>query len=305
MNIRQFIESKLAFLAIAISAIALFYPPAFTWMRPHIPLLLGIIMFAMGMTLEAADFKRVLKQPRFLVAGIAAQYAIMPLLGLLIGKALGMNAELIAGLVLLGSCPGGTASNVIAYLARANIGLSVSLTLASTLLAPLLTPWLTWLYAHAEVDVNVSKMMWDVMRIVLVPIILGVTMRTISGSKIKPLIGFFPLLSAGIILAVIACVVALNAGNIVNASLTVAIAVIIHNAAGLTLGYAIGAMLSGDKAIRRTLAIEVGMQNSGLALALALKSTGFGALAALPSALFSVWHNITGTALAARWSKDK
>ncbi len=274
-------------------------------MRPHIALLLGIIMFGMGMTLEAADFKRVLKQPRFLFAGVAAQYAIMPLLGFLIGKALGLNPELIAGLVLLGSCPGGTASNVITYLARANVGLSVSLTLASTLLAPLLTPWLTWFYAHAEVDVDVSKMMWDVMRIVLVPVILGLTMRTISGNKIKPVLGYFPLLSTGIILAVIACVVGLNAGKIASASMTVAAAVIIHNAAGLTLGYLVGAMLSGDKAIRRTLAIEVGMQNSGLALALALKSTGFGALAALPSALFSVWHNITGTALAARWSRDK
>ncbi|MGC9329615.1 MAG: bile acid:sodium symporter family protein, partial [Candidatus Hinthialibacter sp.] len=304
MPIHQYIERQLAPLAILISAAALVWPAGFAWMKPHIPLMLGVIMFGMGTTLKGGDFQRVLYQPKYLIAGVLAQYGIMPLMGFLIGRALGLDPALTAGIVLLGSCPGGTASNVIVYLARANVGLSVSLTLASTLLAPLLTPWLTWLYAHAVVNVDVWDLMRSVVNIVLIPLLGGLIIRAFFHRWIQPLMNYFPTLSALIILAIIGCVVALNRESILGVSALAALAVVLHNAAGLLLGYGAGALLTTDRDIRRTLAIEVGMQNSGLAVALALKTSGFGAMAALPGALFSVWHNITGTTLAGRWSKS-
>ncbi len=305
MSIHRFIEHRLLSLAFLVSLLAFFWPPGFTWMKPHIPLLLGIIMFCMGTSLETADFKRVLQQPRLLLVGMAAQFGVMPLLGFLIARALGLGTELTAGVILLGACPGGTASNVIAYLARANVELSVSLTLASTLLAPLLTPWLTWLYAHAEVNVNVAALMADVVRIVLVPLLGGLAVRLFFRRWIQPWTIYMPSLSAVVILAVIGCVVSLNTDTIRNASAIVAAAVILHNGGGLLLGYGLAAWLTRDEAVRRTVSIEVGMQNSGLAVALALNSAGFGPLAALPAALFSVWHNITGTTLAAWWAGNK
>lgn len=304
MSIHRFIERRLALLAILVSLLALAWPPGFIWMKPHIPLLLGIIMFGMGTALEAADFKRVFQQPKYLAAGVLTQFGIMPLLGFLIAKALGLGPELTAGVILLGACPGGTASNVITYLARANVELSVTLTLSSTILAPLLTPWLTWVYAHTTVNVDVASLMMDVVRIVLVPLIGGLAVRSFFLRWIQPVMAYMPALSAVIILTVIGCVVGLNAAAIRGVSIIVAVAVVLHNGGGLLLGYGAAALVTRDAAARRTLAIEVGMQNSGLAVALALNTAGFGPIAALPGALFSVWHNITGTLLAARWSKQ-
>ncbi len=302
-NVRYYVELSLAPLAVFISIIAYFLPVGFVWMKPHIPVLLGIIMFGMGMTLEFEDFARVLKKPKFLFTGVFAQYGFMPLLGFLIGWALQLDPALTAGIILLGACPGGTASNVVAYLARANVGLSVSLTLLSTLLSPILTPVITWFYANQVVDVDMLQLMKNVFWIVLFPLLDGLLLRVLFRKYIEPVLDFFPLLSAAIILAVIGCVVALNADKLGTISLWVVAAVILHNAGGLALGYATGRCISGDKATCRTLALEVGMQNSGLAVSLAIATPAFGASAAIPSAIFSLWHNLTGLYLAGRWSK--
>jgi BASS family bile acid:Na+ symporter len=297
---RKFVETFMVPLAIGISIVAFFWPVGFTWMGPHLALLLGIIMFGMGMTLQMDDFKRVAQHPTFLLAGIIAQYGIMPLLGYIIGKLLGLSPELIAGIVLLGACPGGTASNVMAYLAKANVGLSVSLTLLSTMLAPVLTPWLTWFYIHQTVQLDVVALMIKVSNIVLFPLLAGLSIRYFLDKFVQRFLAYFPLISATVIIAVIGCVVAINADKIQSLTGIILLAVVLHNAGGLTLGYGVGMLLTKDKATRRTLAIEVGMQNSGLASALALSLQSFGPLAALPGALFSVWHNITGATLASR-----
>lgn len=299
---RRLVEIGLVPAAILVSLAAFFWPSGFVWMRPHLSLLLGLIMFGMGMTLEVEDFRRVLRQPLWLAAGVLAQFLIMPLLGFLVSRALGLGPELAAGFVLLGSCPGGTASNVISYLARANVGLSVSLTLASTLLAPLLTPWLTWLYAHQVVNVDTWGLMREIFWIVLFPLMDGLFLRWLFRSYLEPILSFFPLLSALAIVIVIGCVVGLNAERLRQMSALIALGVFLHNAGGLCLGYLAGCLISRDPAVRRTISIEVGMQNSGLAAALALATPAFGPLAALPAALFSLWHNISGAALAGYWA---
>lgn len=299
---RRIVEFGFAPAALFISMLAYFWPEGFVWMRPHISVLLGIIMFGMGMTLEIEDFKRVFQQPLALLVGLLAQFLIMPLLGFLIPYSLGLGPELIAGFVLLGSCPGGTASNVIAYLARANVGLSVTLTLISTLLAPVFTPWLTWLYAHQAVNVDVWGLVKDIFWIVIFPLMDGLILRYFLRAHIEKFLTFFPLLSAMIIVAVIGCVVGLNAENIREMSFLIALGIFLHNTGGLLLGYSLASWVSKDTAVRRTIAIEVGMQNSGLASALAVSTPAFGALAALPGALFSLWHNISGSLLASYWS---
>jgi len=288
---------------VLVSVVAYFVPAGFVWMKPQIPLLLGVIMLGMGMTLEIDDFRRVLQQPRLLGAGVAAQYLIMPLAGYLIARGLRLGPQLTAGFVLLGACPGGTASNVMAYLARADVGLSVSLTLCSTLLAPLFTPNLTWLYAHQAVEVNVLGLMKSVFWIVVFPLAGGLLLRRLLRPLVLRLLEFFPVISVVIICAVIGCVVALNVETIRTVSAMVAVAVVLHNACGLALGYGCGHFLCSDRNVKRTLAIEVGMQNSGLAVALATSAAAFGPLAALPGALFSLWHNLSGAALASYWAR--
>lgn len=304
MNVRSWVEQWFAPLAILFSFIAYGSPGSVIWMKPAISWMLGFIMFGMGMTLTPTDFKRVLQQPYLLILGTALQYGIMPLLGYLLATLMNMPPELVAGFVLLGACPGGTASNVITYLARGNVGLSVSLTLLSTALAAFLTPWLTWLYAHQQVDVNVTDLMLQTVYIVLIPLISGLAIRAMLQKRIQPFLEFFPVLSVVLILAVIACVVGLNAENIQKMSIVIAVVVILHNASGLALGYGAAHFFHCTMADKRTIAIEVGMQNSGLAVALALNTQGFGALAALPGALFSLWHNVSGSILASYWSRQ-
>lgn len=298
------VESGFAPAALIVSILAYCMPAGFVWMKPHIPLLLGAIMFGMGMTLTMADFVRVARRPRLLLAGTAAQFLVMPLLGYLIGVLLGLPPQMTAGVVLLGACPGGTASNVISFLARADVGLSVSLTLVSTLLAPLMTPWLTWFYVHQTVNVDVIKLMGEVCYIVLIPVLGGLAVKTFLQGRVRTAMEWFPLVSTVIIVLVIGCVVGLNQKNIREMSMWVALAVALHNGGGLAMGYFAGWIVGADSAARRTLAIEVGMQNSGLAVALSLNSAAFGPLAALPAALFSLWHNITGAILASSWSRS-
>lgn len=304
MNVRSWVEQLFAPLAILISLIAYQEPNAVTWMKPHIPLMLGFIMFGMGMTLTLADFKNVLKQPILLFVGTALQYGIMPFVGYSLAMMMNMPPDLVAGFVLLGACPGGTASNVIAYLARGNVGLSVSLTLVSTALAVVCTPWLTWFYAQQQVDIDVYALMFNTCKIVLIPLMLGLSIRYFLNKWVRAVIEYLPILSVVIILAVIACVVGLNAEKIQQMTILVAVVVVLHNACGLAIGYGVAHLLQCSTADKRTLAIEVGMQNSGLAVALAVNTPGFGALAALPGALFSLWHNVSGSILASIWSRD-
>jgi BASS family bile acid:Na+ symporter len=287
--------------AVLFSVLAYWQPDLFVAARPAIVPLLGIVMFGMGMTLTWQDFALVLRKPGRIGLGVTLQYLVMPLAAWGIGLALGLSPALLAGLVLVGASPGGTASNVVCYLARGDVALSITLTTASTLLAVIMTPLLTWLYVGERVPVPVMDMLVSIVKIVLLPVALGTFVNTLLGRRLAPIKHLFPLLSVAAIVVIIAIIVALNRQNLAATGIIVALAVVLHNATGLTAGYVLGRLLTGDERAARTLALEVGMQNSGLAVALAVKY--FSVAAALPGALFSIWHNLSGSLLAALWSR--
>lgn len=282
-------------------AVALAMPESLVGLRPAIVPLLGLVMFGMGITLTFEDFVGVMRRPGVILLGMALQYGVMPLAGWLIGAMLGLPPALLVGLVLLGASPGGTASNVICYLARGDVALSITLTTVSTLAAVLLTPALTWLYVGERVPVPALDMLISIAKIILAPVALGLLMNRFLGARLERAKQVFPLVSMAAIVLIIAIIVALNHGSLVEVGLMVLLAVVLHNAVGLLSGYWGARALGRGARAARTLAIEVGMQNSGLAVALAVKY--FSATAALPGALFSIWHNLSGAALASWWSR--
>lgn len=288
--------------ALVFSLLAWWQPQWLVAGKPAIVPLLMLIMFGMGLTLRWDDFRQVFKRPGVIALGVALQYSLMPLLAWTIGRALQLPQELLIGLVVVGACPGGTASNVIAYLARANVALSVSITLVSTLIAVIATPLLTWCYLGERIPVPVEGMLVSLLQIVVIPVVAGSALNTFFPRQLATARELFPLLSVIAIVVVIGIIVALNQSRMAEAGIAVFVAVALHNALGLAGGYGIARLLRQDKVTARTLAIEVGMQNSGLGVALAVKH--FTPLAALPGALFSVWHNLSGSLLAAIWRKQ-
>lgn len=286
--------------ALMLSAVALLYPEIFLPYSNAIPLLLGMVMFAMGVTLSAKDFLLVLKRPGVILLGTAMQYTLMPLIGFVIARTLGLSPELTAGVVLLGCCPGGTASNVICYLARGDVALSIMLTSVSTLIAFIMTPLLTWFYIGQTIPVDIYGMFISILQIVIVPVAMGIALNTLLHERIDRIRYAFPALSILIIIFIIAIIMALNKETVVSAGTLVIIGVVMHNLLGLASGYGFSRMLGLSEIEARTIAFEVGMQNSGLSVALAIKH--FSAAAALPGALFSIWHNISGSFLASYWA---
>ena len=282
------------------SLLAWQYPELFRSYEPWIFPLLSVVMFGMGLTLHLSDFSYVLQMPRLIIAGIILQYTIMPFTAVVLSDLLGLDPVLTAGMILVGTCPGGTASNVICYLARGNVALSITLTAISTLLAVILTPALTAELVSKSIDVPVMDMLLSILYMVIVPVSAGVLLNHVTGKMLNPVRVFFPLLSVIAIVFIIAIIVSLNAQQVHQIGATVLFAVILHNSAGLFLGYFTSRLLGYSPTECRTLAIEVGMQNSGLADALAIKY--FTATAALPGAIFSIWHNLSGSVLAGFWS---
>lgn len=278
-------------------------PSVFTPLAPDITWMLAMVMFAMGLTLSANDFKRVLREPKAIGVGLILQFTVMPLAALLVARTLGLDQALTTGMVLVGATAGGTASNVICWLAGGRVALSVSMTLASTLLSVLLTPLLTWLLLKSTVEINVVGMLLSIAKIVVAPVLAGVAFNQLLTKTVKKYEALLASLAVATIAVIIAIVVALNAERLTTIGAVVFLAVIAHNAVGLTAGYWLARSLKFDTATSRTIAIEVGMQNSGLAVALAQQF--FSASAALPGALFSVWHNVSGSILAGIWSRKK
>lgn len=277
------------------------FPEPLVGLKPAILPLLGLVMFGMGVTLTLNQFAAVLRRPDIVGLGLALQFGVMPLAAWSIGTAMGLPPELLAGLILVGTAPGGTASNVVCYLAKGDVALSITLTTAATLLAVLLTPALAWLYLGERVPVPALEMLISIAQVVLAPVALGLVVNHWLGPRIGPVKAVFPLISVAAIVLIIAIIVALNAGNLAHVGAAVVIAVVLHNGIGLAAGYWLARLLGRDETTARTLAIEVGMQNSGLAVALAVKF--FGPAAALPGAVFSIWHNLSGAALASWWSR--
>ncbi|WP_404421226.1 bile acid:sodium symporter family protein [Thalassospira australica] len=286
--------------AALLSLLAYFVPGAFTSMSGAIIPLLTVIMLAMGLTLTTRDFANVAKSRKAMAVGVALQFLIMPAAAWSVATLFGFGPELMIGMLLVGSVAGGTSSNVMCYLAKGDTALSISMTAASTLIGVFLTPVLASFFAGQSIDVPVQPMLMTLLQVVLVPVAIGVALNEFASKWVRKIEGLFPYVSMFAILLIIAIVVALNAGKIATVGLIVAFAVILHNAIGLALGYGITALLGFDRKICRTIAFEVGLQNSGLATALALKF--FTPAAALPGTLFSVWHNISGSLLAGYWS---
>ena len=262
------------------------------WVNP----LLGVVMFGMGLTLRPADFALVAKRPVPILLGVAAQYVLMPLLAVFVSWLLRLPPEIAAGVILVGCAPGGTASNVVSYLARGDVAVSVTMTSVSTLLAPLLTPVLTLWLAGRYMPVDGASMARSIMVIVLFPVVAGVLVRLLLPRAVDHLLPVLPWLSVVVIAVIVAIVVSGSADKLLRAGLLVLAAVAIHNVLGYVLGYTVGRVTGQPVAVRRTTAVEVGMQNSGLAAALAAQYMS--PLAALPGAVFSVWHNLSGAVLA-------
>src|SRR5690625_4689363 len=290
-----------AILVIVVAVIAFLMPDSFSFLGQYITILLGVVMFGMGLTLKPVDFKLVLKNPLSVIGGVLAQFIVMPLAAFIIAYLLNLPAELAAGLVLLGSVPGGTASNVMVYLARGNLPLSITMTSFSTMLAPIFTPLLLLLLAGQWMPVDSISMFMSIIQVIIIPIFIGFIVRRLMPLTVDKSIAVVPLISVIAIIIIVSAVVSGNVDAIANGGFIVFIAVVLHNGVGLLIVYFSAKLMRLTESERRAISIEVGMQNSGLGVALA--TAHFGALAALPSAIGAVWHNISGPVLASFWSK--
>lgn len=295
-KISAFVSRNMALLVVTVAIVALIMPASLKWTAPHISILLGVVMFGMGMTLKVDDFREIFRRPRDVLIGLAAQFTIMPLLAYGLAKAFNLPAELAAGAILVGTCPGGTSSNVMTFLARGDLALSVSMTMASTILAPIVTPLLTWLLAGAWIEVSLAAMMMSIVKVVVAPIALGLVVNALFSDFVQRVVKILPLVSIVAILLIAGGVVAVNAANILETGATIFMLVVLHNLGGYGLGFCAAKIFGLNLAKTKAVAIEVGMQNSGLATALAM--THFGAAASIPGAFFSVWHNISGSIMA-------
>ncbi len=298
-KITHFVSKYMALIVIAVAALALFAPNTVSFIKTsYVNTLLGIVMFGMGLTLKPQDFKVVFSRPKDVVIGCVAQFTVMPLLAFLLTKAFNLSPELAIGVILVGTCPGGTSSNVMTYLSKGDVALSVGMTAVSTILAPVLTPLLTYLYAGQKVDVNLLSMFLSIVKVVIVPILLGFVINHFFKKFTEAVVEILPLISTTAIVAIVAAVVSANSAKLLTSGLIIVVVVILHNVLGYALGYAIGKVLKLDTTKCRAISIEVGMQNSGLATSLATTHFAAYPLATIPGAVFSVWHNISGAILA-------
>ncbi|HEY2133427.1 MAG TPA: bile acid:sodium symporter family protein [Acetobacteraceae bacterium] len=289
--------------AVLISVAAYFAPGAFLPLGGWVTDLLALIMFAMGVTLRFADFRRVLTRPAPVLAGLGLHYLIMPLAAWGIAKLLHMPPELAAGMILVGSVASGTSSTVMVYLSGGDVALSVTISALSTVVGIVATPLLTRLYVSTDIAVNVGGLLWSIVQIVAIPVVLGLIVNHLLHRLVRVIEPALPLVSMLSILAIIAAVVAGTQGSIATVGPVVMLGVVLHNGLGLLGGYWGGRLLGLDETVCRTLALEVGMQNSGLAATLG--RLYFSPLAALPGALFSVWHNLSGSLIAGFWANRR
>lgn len=302
LRLTQFIQKTFALWVVLFAGLAMLEPAAFVWLKSYITWMLGIIMFGMGMTMTVQDFRGVLQSPKAVLTGVVAQFLIMPALAYLLCKLFSLPAEIAVGVILVGCCLGGTASNVITYMAKGNTALSVACTSVSTLLAPVLTPAVFYLLASQWIEINALSMLTSILQVVLFPVLLGLVMRTLLKQKVERYISVMPLISVIAIVAIVAAIIGGSKAQILESGLLILGVVILHNGLGYLLGFWAGQLLKLPYADSKAIAIEVGMQNSGLGVALAAVHFAASPLTAVPSAIFSLWHNISGPALATYWA---
>ena len=307
-KISEFIGKYMAIIVLLIAFFSLFFSNNFLWIKTsYINYLLMIIMFGMGLTLKSDDFILVFSHPKEIAWGTVSQYVIMPLLALGLSYLFHLDSALMAGVILVGTCPGGTASNVITYLSKGDVALSVCMTSVNTLLSPVLTPLITYLMLKTTVETNVWAMFIGIINVILIPIILGLIVNKFFSDFTKKITKILPGISVIAISFTIASVVSHNAEKILSAGGIILLIVILHNILGYIVGFFAGRLLNLNKSKIKAFSIEIGMQNSGLATSLAITTFPATPETAVPGAIFSVWHNISGAILAAiyrHWDND-
>lgn len=298
-----YISEYMGVLVLLVAIASLWWPASFSWIDTRtINPMLGVIMFGMGLTLSPADLRVVLSRPKDIVIGCLAQFTVMPLLALGLTWLFSLPKELALGVILVGCCPGGTASNVITYLAKGDLALSVGMTATSTLLAPMLTPLLVWLMAGTMVEVDTFGMLLSIVYVVIAPIVIGLLCQRFLPNMTKSVVPYLPAFSSIVIALVVGIIVSHNADRLLVGGLLVVLVVVLHNLCGLVIGYLVGLLLGLTDQKKRAISIEVGMQNSGLASSLATLHFAAYPLATIPGAIFSVWHNISGALVARLYS---
>ena len=281
--------------------LALADPSLFTWFSgPLIPIGLGVIMLGMGLTLRLKDFEEVVRHPQWVFLGVLLQYTVMPGLGWGLGYLFHLSTPFAVGLVLVACCPGGTASNVVTYLAKADVPLSVTMTAISTFMAVVTTPLLTALLAGSRVDVNAWGLFLSTVQVVILPIAIGILMNQYLHKVTKRMAWFSPLIAVIFIVLIVASIVGSGKDEILKSGGPLVAAVFSLHALGFFFGYLASRLLIREKLPSRTISIEVGMQNSGLGVVLARQNFA-NPLVAIPSAISSVFHSLIGSFLAAVW----
>ena len=298
-KICKLISDYMGVLVLLAAITAFLWPDTLSQVKPTIinPLL-GVIMFGMGLTLRLEDFRVVFSRPKDILIGCLAQFTIMPLLAWTLARLFALDEALTVGVILVGCCPGGTASNVITYLSRGDLALSVGMTGVSTLLAPVVTPLMVWLLAGKTVDVDVAAMFLSILWVVILPIVVGLVVKQLWPKQTERATSYLPALSSLTIALIVMIVIAASAHRLMVGGMIIILVVILHNLCGLSLGYLIGYLLRLSWPKRKALSIEVGMQNSGLASSLATLHFAAYPMAIIPGAIFSVWHNISGAIVA-------
>lgn len=300
----RFLGKYFALFVLAAAIICYFQPKLITWVLPYVSYLLGIVMFGMGMTLKRSDFSEVFKRPKDVIFGVCAHYLIMPLVAYILCLVFRLPAAVAVGVLLVGCCPSGTSSNVMCYLAKGDVALGVSIGAVSTLIAPVMLPFILWLLAGRWVNIPAGSLFVSVVEIVIIPIVLGVLVNTLFGKQVQKATEALPLISTVSIILIAGGVVAANSATLFAASTLILIPVVIlHNLLGYALGFLFSRLLGMNHAKSRAITFEVGMQNSALGVTLAMAF--FSPVAAVPGTLFSVWHNMSGSALATYWSSRR
>ncbi|PNK60165.1 bile acid:sodium symporter family protein [Psychrobacter sp. FDAARGOS_221] len=303
-NASQWVGKTFSIWAIVSAVLGFLFPEFFASFAKFIVPILGIIMFGMGTTLKTSDFVEIIKRPKPVIIGLLAQFTLMPLIAYLLTVVFKLDPMIAIGVILVGCCPGGTSSNVITFLSKGDVALSVSITSISTVLAPILTPLLLQLFAGELINIDLANMMLSITKIVIIPILLGLLCHKLLGDKVSVVEDALPLVSIFGIALIIAAVVAMSRDTILTSGILVFVVVVLHNTIGYVMGYVIAKLSGFDETQRRAIMVEVGMQNSGLGVALA--SLYFSPIAGLPSAIFSVWHSVSGALLANFFAhKDK
>lgn len=301
VSVGQFLGKYFALFVLAAAAASYFQPSLILWVLPYVAYLLGLVMFGMGMTLKRSDFAAVFKRPKDVIIGVCAHYLIMPLVAFALCYIFQLPSAVAVGVILVGCCPSGTSSNVMCYLAKGDVALGVSIGAVSTFIAPVMLPFILWLLAGRWVNIPASSLFVSVFEIVIIPIVLGVLVNTLFGSKVHKVTEALPLVSTVSIILIASGVVAANSAKLFAVSTLILIPVVIlHNLLGYTLGFFFSRLLGMDHSKSRAITFEVGMQNSALGVTLAMAF--FSPVAAIPGTLFSVWHNMSGSVLASYWA---